>query len=698
MKFHFNRSSSLALKIVVRISLLVVLTCSTLTAVVLYFYRTSQEQQVTKSMERSGRDAGKLVDMKIASLISQVETVAQRDDVRSMDWRVQKPVLQREAERLGFSRFQVGDTSGQFRTTTGVSLYAGGEKYFKYAVSGRAVVSDVLYDSVSDGIVMVVSCPIYDEKKTVSGVLAAVTSASSLNTITSAVDLDYEGGCFIINAAGEKMSGVDYSGKKKLENDLRNPEARTGGSMEELVRVEKRMIQGKSGLAVYRQSGSDWYLSYTPINNGVWYLGVIQNKNQAMAVIQQMLLRMIVFALVFIAVGIASGILLARSLAPLKSVSEKITEIASGKADLTKRIDFHSNDEIGGVVDGFNTFSAKLQDIMRVMKQSKDTLVNAGQNLKDSTHDTVSSITQILANIDSVGNSISAQSLSVDQTASAVNEIISNIGSIKQMVEVQARGVTDASAAVEEMIGNIASVNSSMEKMAEAFRELEDRAVDGVNKQDDVSARIDMIEQESQMLQDANLAIANIAEQTNLLAMNAAIEAAHAGDAGKGYSVVADEIRKLSETSTSQSKTIGDQLQKIQDTIKGIVVSSAESKLAFTAVSDRIKSTDALVKEVATAMREQKEGSAQINVALHDMNDSTAEVKNAFIEMSAGSQAILQEVQSLQNATLSMKDGMEEMKIGARKINETSSLLSEISSQMGDSIEDIGCQVDQFKV
>ena len=70
MKFHLNRSGSLALKIVVRISLLVVLTCSTLTAVVLYFYRTSQEQQVTKSMERSGRDAGKLVDMKIASLIS----------------------------------------------------------------------------------------------------------------------------------------------------------------------------------------------------------------------------------------------------------------------------------------------------------------------------------------------------------------------------------------------------------------------------------------------------------------------------------------------------------------------------------------------------------------------------------------------------------------------------------------------------
>ncbi len=672
--------------------------CSTLTAIVLYFYQTSQEKQVKSSMTRTGLDAGKLVNMEILNLVSQLETVAQRDDIRSMNWEIQYEVLTREANRMGFSRFQVGDTKGQFNTTLGGKVYDGGQNYFKDSISGKATVSDVLYDELSGEIVLIASCPLYNFDNKIVGVLAAVTSAQRLNDITSTVDLDYEGNCFIINSSGEKMSGVNYKGKTELVNDLRNPEGKKGGPMEELVSIEKIMIQGKSGLSAYRQNKHNYYLSYSPINSGKWFLGVIQNKDQAMQIIHLMFIRMIVCAIVFIIAGIVCGIVLARALTPLKLVSSKITEIASGKADLTQRINFDSTNEIGEVVTGFNTFSAKLQDIMSIMKQSKNILVDVGSNLTTSTHDTVSSITEILANIESVGNSITLQSQSVDQTASAINEIISNIGSLKQMVEVQSKGVEDASCAVEQMIRNIDSVNTSMEKMTESFRVLEESAADGVKKQDDVSERIDIIEQESGMLQDANIVIANIAEQTNLLAMNAAIEAAHAGEAGKGFSVVADEIRKLSETSTVQSKTIGEQLQKIQNTIKGIVTSAEESKNAFTAVSDGIQTTNTLVREIATAMSEQKEGSSQINESLHIMNDSTAEVKTAFIEMTEGSKAILQEVQSLQDATFSMKTGMDEMKAGAKKINETSSMLSEISGRMNESIDDIGCQVDQFTV
>ena len=450
-------------------------------------------------------------------------------------------------------------------------------------------------------------------------------------------------------------------------------------------------------------NGKNYLTVYAPIKDGAGNISGMLFVAKSMDVVTNIMQRIvmiiipIIVALVLVLVVVAS-VFLRVLLKPLNGVKVTLNDISSGDADLTKRIELKSQDEIGEVVNGFNKFAGKLQNIIGDVKSSKDELMVAGENLSGATQDTASSITQIIANIDSMKRQIDSQNQSVSQTAGAVNEIASNIESLERMIESQSSGVTQASAAVEEMIGNISSVNGSMEKMANSFNELRANSQTGISKQKAVNDRITEIEAQSEMLQEANVAIASIASQTNLLAMNAAIEAAHAGEAGKGFAVVADEIRKLSETSTAQSKTIGDQLNNIKDSINSVVSASGESAVAFEAVSRKLEETDALVMQIKAAMEEQNEGSQQITEALHSMNDSTVEVRNASGEMSEGNKMILKEVQQLQNAAMAMSQSMDEMAVGARKINETGAALSDVSEQINSSIGKIGEQVDKFKV
>lgn len=416
--------------------------------------------------------------------------------------------------------------------------------------------------------------------------------------------------------------------------------------------------------------------------------------------IKSLIIAMVVGTTILLVLSaiIISIVILKIAVKPLRVLDTNILDLAEGSADLTRRLNFHSFKEMNSITNGFNKFTDKIHNTVRDIKTSKLHLEAVGQQLGNSSYETVHSINQISSHIQKLRDEMKKQSGSVTETASSVNEITSNIQSLERMIQSQAAEVTQASASVEEMLANIAAVTNSMDKMMVLFDNLSSEMQIGNERQSDVNQRIIEIEQQSKMLHEANVVIASIAEQTNMLAMNAAIEAAHAGDAGRGFSVVADEIRKLSETSSEQSRNIGTQLTKIHTAIENMVSVSEESSQIFSSVSQQIQDTNTLVVQIQSAMTEQSSGSQQIATALHAMNNSTIEVKKASTEMTTGNKLIFDEVQKLQVAVEQMDSSMNSMNDEAKKIFERGQILSEISERMEETIKDISVRIEQFIV
>ena len=589
------------------------------------------------------------------------------------------------------------DKDGMTVTGDGEFVDCSNREYFIKAMGGEKFVSNPSFSPVNGKLLIFYSVPVRSlHSSDIIGVVAAVFYGDTLSKLCQEIMVGDESHPFILDM---KTGATVADSNVKYVQEAQNIRDSTTGAMHEAI------LDAMAGSVSYRsffepRRNKHMVASYRPVgDNCSWAVFCMAPYDEFFGSISRMafLMAVVVILILVISSGLCA-VVTTLSLNPLKEVVSSITDIASGNADLTKRIKVKSDDEIGHVVAGFNKFTEKLQSIISSVKESNRNLTSVDEDMSASVEDTASSITQIIANIDSMRSQIESQNGSVNQTAGAVNEIAANIESLERMIESQSGGVSEASAAVEEMIGNISSVNNSMDKMAKSFGELRSDAQIGIDKQRSVNERVEQIENQSQMLQEANGAISAIAEQTNLLAMNAAIEAAHAGEAGKGFAVVADEIRKLSETSTVQSKTIGDQLLSIKNSIVAVVSASAEASSAFESVSKKLEETDMLVMQIKSAMEEQNEGSRQITTALHNMNDSTVAVKRASSEMSAGNQMILKEIQHLQNVAMSMSDGMSEMSVGARKINETGAALNGMSDKMSESVGEIGKQIDQFTV
>ncbi len=210
-----------------------------------------------------------------------------------------------------------------------------------------------------------------------------------------------------------------------------------------------------------------------------------------------------------------------------------------------------------------------------------------------------------------------------------------------------AKSVGDSSKAVEEMISNVRSIASVIEHNFESVSKLEEATKSGNENLLEVNKLVSVIEGESKSLMDMGRMVGQIASQTNLLAMNAAIEAAHAGEIGAGFAVVADEIRKLAEDSSKQSKQIGEVLKRIKGLIDTAYDKTGTAQKEFSQVvdlSDEVKIHETQIKESITY---QADDGQKVLLGLEVMQDGVSSVMRAAKELKASTDEVISQISNI---------------------------------------------------
>lgn len=416
----------------------------------------------------------------------------------------------------------------------------------------------------------------------------------------------------------------------------------------------------------------------------------ISNQLQRISLIGGFVIAIILMILELIIIRIIIG--------KFDSIKKNIDDLNTGDKDLTKRLEIYHNNEISQVKKSVNTFVNTVHETVREIGTANYNLRETFENVKGQLDATKNQMENITSEIQTATSTLKAEDKSVMDTSELVSQISSNITTLNQMIDSQVGAITQASAGIEQMIGNIQSISISVDKMAGEFNELNAATVEGIEKNRIVNELLNSVLAQSKSLQDTNMVIANISSQTNLLSMNAMIESAHAGEAGKGFAVVAEEIRKLADTSATQSKSISENLKLIAENIRKVVESADLSKASFEVVSDKSNNTSELVYSIKKATEEQSEGSKHLLETLSTMNNISVSVQRSSKKIGDRALTVLDAIAGLKESSKNMAQNFNKIVSTTEVTQQTTKNLNQLTEDMTQAVNDISERIDEFKV
>jgi methyl-accepting chemotaxis protein len=631
---------------------LLILVCAGLGFIAYDRAKNASLNQVQENIQLMAQDGARLVQSKLDYYILGLEGIANRDVIRSMNWDRQLMALERETERMKYLGMGVIDMAGQAKYPDGTTADLSDRAYFKEAMAGKSVLSNVIISRVTNSPVIILATPIMGFAGDVKAVLLARLDATMLSETTDNIKYGQTGYSYIIDDKGVLIAHSN----RQFVLDQRNflEEGKKDAQFARLSLMFQRMVNGETGFDQYPFMGSDRFFGFAPIEGTGWSIAVGAIQDDVLDDVYQMRWMIGLASLAFFVVGIVIALLISRAiLLPVRNCVNLLKDISEGEGDLTKRLPVESQDEIGQLGQYFNTFVEKLQRIIAEISGNAQTVASSATELSAVSRQTTQSV-----------QSLSSKTSTV---ATAAEEMSTNITSVAAGMEETTTNLSSVAAATEEMTSTIGEISGNTER-ARGTTDSAARQVDnfaGILRDLGVSA------QEIGKVTDT---ISAISSQTNLLALNATIEAARAGEAGRGFAVVANEIKELALKTAEATNDIRTKINGIQTATGSAVTDIGQIVRVISDVNE-------IVTTIAAAIEEQ---SAVTREVATNINQATTGVQDASVrasEMSGVSRDIAQDITAVDGITGDIRAGGQQVQASAEELSKLAEQLKGLVGQ-----------------